>query len=184
MDKIMTLTKAQLRKLGPCAMAPYEHLFPTARTRVTARQALDGGVSIPDLLWVAAQMGRKDRCVRFALECAQRVAHLNTDPRVQAALDATKAWLDDPCEATARAAGDAARAAWAAWAAAWDARAARAAWAAAWAARAAAWAAAWDARAARAAWAAARAAWDAEEQAQREIFIRIFCAEGEVVSNG
>jgi hypothetical protein len=180
MDKIMTLTKAQLRKLGPCAMAPYEHLFPTARTRVTARQALDGGVSIPDLLWVAAQMGRKDRCVRFALECAQRVAHLNTDPRVQAALDATKAWLDDPCEATARAAGDAARAAWAA---AWDARAARAAWAAAWASGDAA-GAAWAAGAAMAAMAAARAAWDAEEQAQREIFIRIFCAEGEVVSNG
>ena len=65
---------------------------------------------------MAGQIGRKDLCVRFALACAQRVAYLNPDPRVQAALHVTQAWLDVAGGAWAAwAAGDVARAvAWAA----------------------------------------------------------------------
>ena len=90
--------------------------------------------------------------VRIAAEEAQRVAHLNSDPRVQAAIDAALAWADTPTYAAAddaadaaddaddaaAYAADAAAAAYAADAAAYAARAARAARAAAYAADAAA----------------------------------------------
>ena len=97
--------------------------------------------------------------VRIAAEEAQRVAHLNSDPRVQAAIDAALAWADTPTYAAntydaayaARAADDAAAAAYAA-------RAARAARAAAYAADAAAAA---DAANTYDAAYAARAAYDA-----------------------
>jgi hypothetical protein len=177
MNTPITLTRAQALALGPCSK---DRLPKMARGQsMTAAQALEAGVSIDDLLWVAGQLGRKDLCVRFALACAQRVAYLNPDPRVQAALDATQAWLDDPSEARRAAARDAAEAAagaaaWAAGAAAW---AARAAWAAAGAARAA-WAAGAARAAGDAAGAAAGAAGDAaraaEQQAQRAIFVEIF----------
>lgn len=51
--------------------------------------------------------------VRIAAEEAQRVAHLNSDPRVQAAIDAALAWADTPTYAAvaADAAADAAYAA-------------------------------------------------------------------------
>jgi hypothetical protein len=87
--------------------------------------------------------------VRIAAEEAQRVAHLNSDPRVQAAIDAALAWADTPTDAAANAAYaaalDADAAANAAYAAALDADAAANA---AYAARAAARAAAADADAA------------------------------------
>ena len=54
--------------------------------------------------------------VRIAAEEAQRVAHLNSDPRVQAAIDAALAWADTPTYAAV--AADAAAAAYAANAAA------------------------------------------------------------------
>lgn len=49
--------------------------------------------------------------VRIAAEEAQRVAHLNSDPRVQAAIDAALAWADTPTYAAAAAARAAAAAA-------------------------------------------------------------------------
>ena len=176
-NEAIRLTRAQVVALGPCS----ESRIPKfgRRKTMTASQALDAGASVDDLLWVAGRLGRKDLCVRFALACAQRVAHLNPDARVQAALDATASWLADPTEENRAAA----------WAAAWAARAARAAWDAsnaaawaagdaAWAARAAraaasnAWDAAWDARAASNAGAGAAVA--AEREAQRAIFKEIF----------
>jgi len=42
--------------------------------------------------------------VRIAAEEAQRVAHMNSDPRVQAAIDAALAWADTPTDAAAYAA--------------------------------------------------------------------------------
>ena len=47
--------------------------------------------------------------VRIAAEEAQRVAHLNSDPRVQAAIDAALAWADTPTAAAAAAAAAAGR---------------------------------------------------------------------------
>ncbi len=49
--------------------------------------------------------------VRIAAEEAQRVAHMNSDPRVQAAIDAALAWADTPTYAAADAAAAAAAAA-------------------------------------------------------------------------
>lgn len=126
---MIKLTYAQLAALQPCALESRKTLFGKRKT-LTAAQALAAGASIPDLLWVAGRLGRKDLCVKFALACAQRVAHHNTDPRVQAALDATAAWIADPSEENRQATDATARAAWAA--------ATRAADAAAWAADAAA----------------------------------------------
>lgn len=118
----LSLTRDELTALEPCDLPGKLALF-GRRWRMTAAQALEAGASIDDLLWVAGRMDRKDLCVRFALACTRRVAHLNPDPRVQAALDATQAWLDDPFDETAWAAD----AADAADAAAWAARTARAA---------------------------------------------------------
>jgi len=166
MTDTIKLTRDQVVALGPCS----EDRIPNfgRRKSMSAAQALEAGATIDDLLWVAGQLGRKDLCVKFALACAQRVAHLNPDPRVPAAIDAAAAWVADPSEenrAAARAAGDAARAAGDAWAAAWAAGAADGA---AGAAGDAAWAAGDAARA------AARAAGDAEREAQRAIFLEIF----------
>ena len=114
--------------------------------------------------------------VRIAAEEAQRVAHMNSDPRVQAAIDAALAWADTPtnaadadaaANAAARAAAAAANANAAAgrvvaYAAAYAARATyadadAAAYASAAAAYAAAYASAAAAYAARATYAAADA---------------------------
>lgn len=97
----VTLTPAQLAALRPCA--DYSHLFGD-REQMDARQALEAGASVDDLLWVAGRLGMARECVRFALLCAERVAHMNPDPRVRAALDAAQAWLDDPSVATSDAA--------------------------------------------------------------------------------
>ena len=43
----------------------------------------------------------KKSCVRFAVFCAERVQHLNTDSRVQAAIDAAKRYVEDPSEENA-----------------------------------------------------------------------------------
>jgi hypothetical protein len=99
----ITLTLAQLEALNPCDFEGRKALYGRKRS-LSAVQALEAGASISDLLWVAGRLGRKDLCVRFALLCAQRVAHLNSDPRVQAAIDAGFAWLNSPMGAAARAA--------------------------------------------------------------------------------
>jgi hypothetical protein len=96
-------------------------------------------------------------CVKFAVWCAKRVQHINTNPRVAAAIQAAEKWILDPSEAAyadayaaaaAYAADDAAAdaAAYAAYAAAAyaDAYAAAAAYAADDAYAAAAYAAKYD----------------------------------------
>lgn len=165
---MLQITRKELLALRPCNAESRAALFVDDATPLTMQEALDKGVLIPDLLWVAARLGRVDLCVRFALACASRVAYLNTDPCVQAALDATQAWLDNPCQETADAAARAAYVARAATRAATRA-AARAARAAARAAYAAYAADAADAAAYAAAYAAA------ETAEQPKIFVSIFC---------
>jgi len=193
MTQPITLTLAQLRKLKPCDLEPHKPLFEGKRS-VSVRQALEAGVSIPDLLWVAGELDLKPQIVTFAARVAREVAHLNPDPRVMAAIEAAEAWVREPSEGNreaawtawvdAAAAADAADAAAADAAAAAAAAAARAAWTAAWTAEWMADAAAADAAAARAARAAAaREAWMAAadatnaglpEQRIREIFAEVF----------
>ena len=147
----ITLTLTQLRELEPCHLERHEPLF-EAKPSMTVRQALEAGVSIPDLLWVAGRLNLKSQIVAFVARVAREVAHLNSDPRVMAAIKAAEAWVREPSEGNREAAANAADAARAATRAAWATAAARAA---TWVALAAAWAA----RAtAEAAWAAADAA--------------------------
>lgn len=112
--KPLSITLDALLALGPCDAESRSTQFGRRKT-MTAAQALKAGASVRDILWVAARMGRKDLCVRFALACARRVAHLSKDPRTQAALDAAQTWLGDPSEenrtAARRAYADAADAA-------------------------------------------------------------------------
>ena len=178
--RVITLTRAEVEALKPCSLAKLD-VFKD-RDRLNAREALEAGASISDLLWVAGRLGLKREIVRFAVACAERVAHLNPDPRVQAALDAARAWLGDPSEdkrAVASSAAYDADAAGVAYAAAYDAYAADAAHAASEACTTAAavdphiYAYAAAGYAAR----AANAAEAAEREAQRDIFISIFCPE-------
>jgi hypothetical protein len=162
----ITLTLAQLRKLKPCDLEPHKPLF-EGKHSVSVREALEAGVSISDLLWVAGELDLKPQIVTFAAKVAREVAHLNPDPRVMAAIEAAEAWVREPSEsnreAAARAEGAAARAegavAWATLAARTTADAAAAARAAA---RAAADAATWAADA------------GLPEQRIREIFAEVF----------
>jgi len=173
------LSREELTALDPCDQDRRLALF-GRRKYLTARLAMEAGATVSDLLWVAGRLGRKDLCVKFALACAQRTAHLNPDQRVQAALDATAAWLANPCEDTQSAAWSAAEAAWSAARSAEARSAAEAAWsAAARSAAEAAWSAARSAEArsaAEAAWSAAEAAWSAEQEEQKVIFLSIFDA--------
>ena len=141
-------------------------------------------VGLEDALWycrVEPQYAREWRL--FAVACARRVEHLNTDPRVKNAIDVAERYAyGDATNAELNAAKAAARevaASYAAWEVAWVA-ARVAAWAAAWAAKAAARdaakaaarGAAWKA----AAWAAeraAKAARAAEREWQTQEFLRV-----------
>ena len=91
---MITLTRREVVALGPCSL----RRIPVYRGRkaLSAGDALEAGVPVEDLLWVASKLGLVRECVQFALACAKEVAHLNLDPRVQAAIDATQAWLDNP----------------------------------------------------------------------------------------
>ena len=98
----LKLTYQDVLALKPCSIDRVPSFG--RRKYLTAAQALERGATVEDLLWVASQIGRKDLCVRFALACTQRVAYLNPDPRAQAALHVTQAWLDAAGDAAARAA--------------------------------------------------------------------------------
>ena len=106
----ITMTLARLRKLKPCQLERCEPLFKGKRS-VTVRQALEAGVSIPDLLWVAGRLNLKSQIVAFVARVAREVAHLNSDPRVMAAIKAAEAWVREPSEGNREAAADAAMAA-------------------------------------------------------------------------
>ena len=132
----ITLTREALIAMDPCDLPERLGRFGDAES-MDIRQAFEAGFTIRDILWVAGEMGLKSDCVRVAIFAAKQVAHLNTDPRVQAAIDAAQAWVDNPSQDAAYAAhaADAARAAaYAAADAAYAAHAADAARAAAYAA--------------------------------------------------
>jgi hypothetical protein len=171
----MKTTLNQIRACSPCGLDPRqipltgfcklraamgEGFDPEAPITIT--QILDSN-GLDDALWCLKAVQGYEREKRlYAVKQARKVQHLNTDPRVEAALKAAEDFANGLIGITAlaaalAAAGAAARAAAgaaagaAAWAAAWDA----AGDAAGAAARAAALAAA-GAAARAAAWAAAR----------------------------
>ena len=168
----ITMTLARLRKLKPCHLERHEPLF-EGKPSMTVRQALEAGVSISDLLWVAGKLDLKSQIVSFAARVAREVAHLNPDPRVMAAIEAAEAWVREPSEGNTEAAADAA------WATTTTTPPRAATWAALAAARAAtraAWAtaAADAARGAAADAAAAGADAGLSKQRIRKIFAKVF----------
>jgi hypothetical protein len=161
----MKTTLNQIRACSPCGLYPRQiPLTGFCKLRaamgkgfdpeapITITQILDSN-GLDDALWCLKAVQGYEREKRlYAVKQARKVQHLNTDPRVEAALKAAEDFANGLIGAAAlAAAGDAAwDAAWAAAGATAGAAARAAAWAAA---RATAGAAAWDA-----AWAAARAA--------------------------
>ena len=172
----IAVTPDQLAAMQPCNLDRRLALF-GRRKSLNAKQALKAGVSIRDILWVAGRLGHKDKIVRFALLVAQRAARFTSDPRVQASLDATEAYIADPSPVNLEALRVARRAASAY---AYAADAADAAYAAAYASYAyayaadAAYAAAYAAYAGAYAGDAAYAARQDEVKAQEAILIEIF----------
>jgi len=65
MTPVNTYTLDDILALRPCDPDRRRALFADART-LTAREALERGATVQDLLWVAGKMGRKAGCVRFA----------------------------------------------------------------------------------------------------------------------
>ena len=151
----MRVTVDDIMELHPCPDYPRERVDElwSGRESLSLVEICDLDIPIPDRIWAVTGLMPKRDARHYACDCAQRVAHLNPDPRVQAAIDAARRYADgmatdDELSAAWDAAWDAARAAaWAdAWADAWAAaRAARAAWDAAWSAALAAAGDAWAA---------------------------------------
>ena len=197
----MTTTLRKILDAKPC----YD---PRDRGFLPADHDLDAPISfreiiavagLDDTIWCLRTTHKYAISRRFALDCAERVRHLMTDPRSTNALDVARRHLaGDASDEELAAASDAARAAWGAVASDAARGAAWAAWGAAeaavWAARAAAWAAGaavwtaaaaaeaaaaeaavWAARAA--VWAAGAAVWDAEREWQAARLIEL--TEGE-----
>jgi hypothetical protein len=178
-------TLNRIRSGNPCESGWEKLLHGLGKTNADDEPLALGRIleinGLSDALWALRAVDGIDKPARlFACDCAQRVAHLNPDPRVQSCIDTARRFANgDATEQELAAARVAARAA--AVDAAVDAARA-AAWAAAWAAavdaavdaaRAAAWAAAWAAARA-AAWAAV---WAAETNEQTKLFIKYFCSE-------
>ena len=170
----MQVTVSMIMELHPCSGYPRERVEAlwSGRESLSLVEICDLDIPIPDRIWAVTGLMPKRDARHYACDCAQRVAHLNPDPRVQAAIDVSLRYADGlATDDELSAACAAARAA--AWASAWAA-ARDAAWAAADATWSAAWDAAWAAACAAArdaaedaAWAAARAAWSAARAAAR-----------------
>jgi len=92
---MVKLTVNELIALDPCNLEERLARFGKLKS-MNAKQAFKAGFTIKNLTWVAARKGHKDLLVKFALKCAQSVDYLNTDLRVQAAIDAAQAWINNP----------------------------------------------------------------------------------------
>jgi len=91
----ITLTPEQLAAMEPCGLTDRLAMF-GRRKSMGVKQALAAGATVRDILWVAGRLGLKDKCVRFALLAAQRAVRPDSDPRVQACLDAVNSYVADP----------------------------------------------------------------------------------------
>ena len=146
----MIITTEQIMSWNPCDRYNEGIVSDLIGAGKTPIEIAELGIPVEDRLWVLLRNDVIPEMDLHSLACdfAQEVAHLNPDPRVQAAIDAKRKWIAGQISDKELAA---------AWEAAWEA--ARAAAMAA-AARAAAWAATWEA--------ARAAAWSAAEAAARE----------------
>lgn len=173
---IATTTLNKIRSHGPCESGWRKLLKGLGKS-----EADDSNLSLErileingldDALWALRSVDGIEKAARlFACDCAQRVAHLNPDPRVQAAIDTARRFArGEANREELQAAQDAAYAARCA--AAYAGSAAWYAWAAAWAAASDA---ASDAARAVAVDAARAVAGGSERKIQIKLFIKYFC---------
>ena len=165
------ITVEEIMKLEPCSYYSEEKVTDLIGEGKTPLEILDLPISKSDKFWLLLRPKyiSEKRLHLLACDFAQDVAHMNPDPRVQAAIDAKRLWIDGKItDEELKKASSAVSAAWfAAWsAAAWADAAANAARAAV----SAAWFAAWSAAAA----AASAAAWADIEMKQIEMVKQIF----------
>jgi len=146
---MITTTLNRIREHGPCADGWQKLLKHIGKTQaddepLSLLTVLESN-GLDDTLWCLRSVPEHNRLWRhYAVDCAERVAHLMTDPRSHESLRVARLYADGLATDEELAAAKAA-----AWDAAWDAArdaAGAAAWDAEWdAARAAEWAAEWDA---------------------------------------
>jgi hypothetical protein len=114
-----------IRAHGPCSNGWEKLLKSLGKTKADDKKlslaAILKSNGIEDAIWCLRAVPDVDFFARrFALDCARRVEHLNTDPRVKECNDTTERFLAGKAtKGKLAAAGAAARAA--AWDAAWDA---------------------------------------------------------------
>ena len=149
-----TTTLNKIRACSPCTSGwnkLLKHLGKTsADDELLPFEVILDSNGLDDALWCMRSAPEYDREWRlFAVWCAQQVQHINTDPRVGAAIKAAEDYANSRINSDEL---DAARAT------AWDA------------ARDAAWDAAWDAALDAECATAWDAAWDAARDAQKEVF--------------
>ena len=165
------ITVEEIMKWKPCSYYSEEKVQELIGEGKTPLEILDLPISKSDKFWLLLRQDYIPIKHLHLLACdfAQEVAYLNPDPRVQAAIDAKRLWVDNKItDEELKKARDAARAAWAADAAADAAHAAAAA------AGAASYAAIDAARADVAAAGAARAADVDIETKQIEMVRKVF----------
>ena len=116
-----TTTLNEIRKHSPCGSGWNKLLTGLGKSKaddepIELRRILEIN-GLDDALWALRSVPGIDRAARlYACDCAQRVAHLNTDPRVQSVIDITRKFANGEATEQERAAAGAA-----AWDAAGDA---------------------------------------------------------------
>ncbi|MFT6347055.1 MAG: hypothetical protein ACJAYB_000036 [Psychromonas sp.] len=97
---IMKITQQQLVDLGACKPGFDRFIEQTGNTDqpVKILNLIGGKNTTDDLLWFAGETLPKMKIVIFAVECAESVLHLHTDPRVLAAIQAARDWIKEPSE--------------------------------------------------------------------------------------
>ncbi|MFT6347099.1 MAG: hypothetical protein ACJAYB_000080 [Psychromonas sp.] len=95
-----TITKKQLVDLGACKPGFDRFIAQTGNTDqpVEIFSLIGGKNTTADFLWLAGKTLPKHRIVQFAVECAESVSHLHTDPRANAAIQSAKDWISEPSE--------------------------------------------------------------------------------------
>ncbi|MFT6347048.1 MAG: hypothetical protein ACJAYB_000029 [Psychromonas sp.] len=95
-----TITKQKLLNLGAHQGLISRFIEQTGNTDqpVDILSLIGAENATDDLLWLAGQTLPKIKIVQFAVECAESVLHLNSDPRAIAAIQSAKDWLEEPSE--------------------------------------------------------------------------------------
>ena len=90
------ITVREIMKFGPCDRYNVFTVFKLIKFGKTPLEILDLPISKNDKFWLLLRSDYIPEKQLHLLACdfAQEVAHMNSDPRVQAAIDAKRLWID------------------------------------------------------------------------------------------